>query len=241
MNTAPIRVTKNNKNMWLMPNGDYIPYIAGGSNDEPTVEELKAQLEEERNKTSEARNDAAKYRTKLRETESSFEGVDIEEYKTLKEKQKEIEEKKALEKGEYEKLISEKTASLSEKIKENEEQANKWKRKYESKVVDDEIKKIASANNAINNDDVITILKSQYNTAVDDDGKVKFYKGEEIATDGNGNPITIDSAVKSLLDERSYLVKGAENGAGNNGGTGKTAEKELNSLDLIKKGLQSLK
>jgi len=240
MKTNPKIVNVKGKQMWLMPDGEYVPYIAGGSNDEPTIEELKAQLEEEKSKTTEARGDAAKYRTKLRDTESSFDGIDLDEYKELKKNQTAAEEKRAIDRGEYDKLLLEKTKALNEKITASELNVGVWKTKYESKVIDDEIEKISNANNAINSGDVSTILKSKYRTSVDDSGKVKFYTGSEIATDGDGNPITVDGAVKSLLDDRSYLVKGAENGSGNNGGTGKGSEKQMTSLDRIKKGLQSL-
>jgi len=208
---------------------------------EKEIEELKAKLKESESKTKEARDDAAKYRTKLRDTSETFEGVDIEEYKSLKALKKKNEEQEALKKGEYDRLISERTAAFEEKIKAETEASKDWQNKYESKIVSDSIKHVAESNNALNPEDVLTFVKSKYGTAVSEDGSIKLLKESgETVTDGKGNPLTVDEAVKDLLNERSYLVNSQNTGAGNKGGTGSGAAKDMTAMDRIKKGLQNL-
>jgi len=246
MNVKPIIEEINGRKMWLMPDGEYIPYIAGGSGADddpadsgnPDNNAGSGNNNELESKLKDARDDAAKYRTKLRELESKLDGIDLEEYKTLKEKAAEAEEKAALARGDYEKLLSEKTASLKGSIDSQKKEAEKWKSLYESKIVNEQVAKVAEANNAVNSDDVLTIVKAQYNIAVDDEGSVKVMKGDVVATDGQGNPLTIDGVVKSVLEERAYLVKSADSGAGAEGGTGKGVKIEMTSREKIAAGLK---
>jgi len=239
MNKKPEVVMKNGKKMWLMPDGGNVPYIAGGSDDEPTVDELKERLSALEEKSSKASSDAIKYRTKLRELESTYDGFNVDEYKSLKEAAKNAEEKKALEQGEYERLLSEKESAFNDEksnlLKENE----KWKSMYEGKVINDNISSLSKANNAVNDKDLITIIKSEYNIQLDEKGSVKVLKGDEVATDGKGNELSLDAIVKSTLEDRPYLVKSADAGAGVKPGQNGKSEEPLNSGDLIKKGLEA--
>lgn len=247
MSNKPTLEAVNGKKFWRMPDGDLVRYIAGGSTtDNNQVEtsgkntNVSESNKEFESKLSEARNDAAKYRTKLRELEEKVAGINFEEYESLKKASKEADEKKALEKGEYEKLLSEKTSSLNEKISQLTKELEDSRKRYESKIIDDELSSVALANNAVNARDVKTIVKSEYEVKVEKDGAVRFYKGDSLATDGKGNPLSVGDVVSSVVSERPYLVKSASGGAGANGGKSNGSNKPLSSIERIKRGLQKI-
>jgi len=241
MSNKPEIVIHNARRHWLMPDGSHVPYIAGGSTtdgDNGSTGNNEGTPSESESKLKEAREDAAKYRTQLRELQEKSKDVDFDEYKTLKEGAKTAEEKAALARGDYDKLLGEKTSSLNEQIATGKAETEKWKGMYETKVVDEKVTALAKANNAVDSSDVLTIVKSKYSISVDDTGATKIMSGKELATDGSGNPLSIYDAVKGILDARPHLIKSADAGAGATSGTGKGAKPELTTAEKIKKGLK---
>jgi len=221
-----------------MPDGEYVPYIAGGStsDDDAGAGSSNAGSEAE-SKLKEAREDAAKYRTQLRDLRTETEGFDANEFKKMKEEAAKAKEKEALARGDYDKLLEEKTKTLTEQIEAGKNEATKWKGMYETKIVDDSISNLAKANNAVDSNDIVTIAKAAYSISVDENGKVRVQKGGDIATDGEGNPLTVEQVVSGIIESRPHLVKSAGSGAGSTGGTGKGSKAELSTREKIAKGI----
>jgi len=229
MNVENKLVKKNGRSYWLMGDGSIVPNIFGGSGDDNS--DKNTLLEEADKKVKVARDEAIKYRLKLKEAKKEFEGVDISEYKELKAEKKARINKKAVDKGEFESLMAKNEAAHKETVEKANAESKEWKNKYDSMLINNELKDLASANSAVDNSSVLTILKSKYDISVED-GKVVMYGHDGVA-------VSTSDAMSTLMKDSPFLVKSGNIGAGGADGVGSKGE-QLTSLQLISRGLKSL-
>lgn len=203
--------------------------------------ELEALVDEKQNKeevfseayVKELRNEAAKYRAKLREAEGSlakFDNVDPEQYKKLIEEAKKTEEKILEGKGEWDKLRNQLVADYDKvvagketTITEKDKAIAQLEADLASTVLSYEISAAASMADAINPKLVEMVAKGLTKVERLEDGSrvVKVLDADknprvDLKT---GKPFTIVQMLEEMkqMGDYAHLFKGGKAGTGSNG------------------------
>ena len=155
----------------------------------------------------------AKHQRMLDETKKKEEEI-------LKEKQ--IQEAKT--KADLENLMK---ARIAEKDKELAD----WKSKVKTINVDNSILSLASKNNAIAPDRVVSLLKNEVN--YNDDGRIEILdNNKNIRYNPKGELLTIEDRVKEFLDANPHFRKGSLAGTGSTSSIEGKTVKPFNIQDL---------
>ena len=159
--------------------------------------------------------------------EKKYSNVDLDLYNELVEKQEAQRQQDLEQRGEYEKLLKEQAEKFNSKI-------NQYQTELHSIKVDGTLLNEASANKAINPQQVVALLKSQVRLneaggvdVVDTNGQVRY--------DDNGNPLSPNNLVKTFLAENPHFVSAGPTGSGTGQGVGKQApvvDNDISKLDM---------
>ena len=171
---------------------------------------LKSALEKER-------ENVANLKRKAKALEEKFGGVDTEEYKLLKDQQREAEEREAEKKGEWEKLKQQMRDQHHEQLEAAGKETARVKKELERHLID------AQATAAINSEDGnVTLLLPHVKSLVkltEEDGVFKAIVIDATGTprvDADGNPLSIKALVSEMRTQDVYA--GAFKGTGSQGG-----------------------
>jgi len=145
--------------------------------------------------------------------EKKYSNVDLDLYNQLVE-EKETQRQTEMEKrGEFEKLLKEQAERFNGKIQQYESELTSIK-------VDGALLNEASANKAVNPQQVVQLLKGQVKLneagtvdVIDANGQVRY--------DDNGNPLQVSNLVNTFLTENPHFVSAGPNGSGTGQGVGK--------------------
>ncbi len=163
-----------------------------------------------------------------KERASIFKKLDVDDLDTAinaVKTQKEAEEKSKIQKGEFEKLLKEKSEEYGKKIG-----------NLESELRDIKINKAllssASKNRAINPDQVVELLKP--NLKLNETGTVEVLDKNGIARyNGKGETLTTDELVQEFLTQNPHFVSATPSGSGSVSNVDRTElRKPLNLSDL---------
>ena len=163
-----------------------------------------------------------------KERASIFKKLDVDDLDTAinaVKTQKEAEEKSKIQKGEFEKLLKEKSEEYGKKIG-----------NLESELRDIKINKAllssASKNRAINPDQVVELLKP--NLKLNETGTVEVLDKNGIARyNGKGETLTTDELVQEFLTQNPHFVSATPSGSGSvSNGDRTELRKPLNLSDL---------
>ena len=163
------------------------------------------------------------------EAEKAKQQTEIAEIKKKEEeilKEKQVQEAKT--KADLENLMK---ARIAEKDKELAD----WKGKVKTINVDNSILSLASKNNAIAPDQVVSLLKNSVN--YNDDGRIEILdNNKNIRYNPKGELLTIEDYVKEFLDANPHFRKGSLSGSGSqNSIEGKTVKPfNIQDLDMSK-------
>ena len=159
--------------------------------------------------------------------EKKYSNVDLDLYNELVEKQEAQRQQDLEQRGEYEKLLKEQAEKFNSKI-------NQYQTELHSIKVDGTLLNEASANKAINPQQVVALLKNQVRLneaggvdVVDANGQVRY--------DDNGNPLSPNNLVKTFLAENPHFVSAGPTGSGTGQGVGKQApvvDNDISKLDM---------
>ena len=159
------------------------------------------------------------------EAEKSKQQRKLDEAKKKEEeiaKEKQIQEAKT--KADLENLMNQR---IAEKYKELAD----WKSKVKTINVDNSILALASKNNAIAPDQVVSLLKSEVN--YNDDGRVEILdNNKNIRYNPKGELLTIEDRVKEFLDANPHFRKGSLSGSGSLNSVERKAVIPFNISDL---------
>lgn len=180
----------------------------------------------------ELRNEAAKYRTKMKEFEAklaSFDGVDPEEHRRLKEAQEALEHERLTKAGDFEKirqkLVDEHTKELGkekEKMTGLELEINRLKNELQQTIIRNEIANAASVAKALN-PRLVELAVAPFVKVEEVDGVGKVIKVVE--ADGTprqnlktGKPLSIIELMEEMKQSEEYamLFSGGTSGASSN-------------------------
>ena len=159
------------------------------------------------------------------EAEKAKQQREIAEIKKKEEeilKEKQVQEAKT--KADLENLMK---ARIAEKDKELAD----WKGKVKTINVDNSILSLASKNNAIAPDQVVSLLKNSVN--YNDDGRIEILdNNKNIRYNPKGELLTIEDRVKEFLDANPHFRKGSLSGTGSQSSIEGKTVKPFNIQDL---------
>ena len=156
-----------------------------------------------------------------------FEGVDVEKYQTLVQKEEEQKISQAKEKSEFEKLLKENAEKFNNKISTLTSELTKIK-------VDGALINAASTKKAVNPEQVARLVRE--NVRMSESGEVEVVDpktGQTRYTD-NGDPLNIDGLVGEFLQSNPHFVSAGQPGGGSKSNTGTTgvSQVDVNKLDM---------
>nr|BAR38254.1 Phage minor structural protein GP20 [uncultured Mediterranean phage uvMED] len=137
-------------------------------------------------------------------------------------KEKEIQEAKT--KADLENLMKQRIADKDKELAD-------WKSKVKTINVDNSILSLASKNNAIAPDQVVSLLKNEVN--YNDDGRVEILdNNKNIRYNTKGELLTIEDRVNEFLDANPHFRKGSLSGTGSQSSIEGKTVKPFNIQDL---------
>lgn len=164
-------------------------------------------------------------KARLAKQSKKYDEVDMNEYRSLKKAQeeKELEERKA--RGEFEKILQEQKRNHDEQLATLKSQLHKEK-------VDGSLLKIAGSRNAVNPEQVASLLRS--NVKLSDDGEVYVLnENGEIAYDtDSATPLGVDKLVNSFLDANPHFLRAGPSGSGSETSVGEQSSGDLDISQL---------
>ena len=145
--------------------------------------------------------------------EKKYSNVDLDLYNQLVEEKEQARQTEMEKRGEFEKLLKEQAEKFNGKIQQYQTELTSIK-------VDGALLNEASANKAINPQQVVQLLKGQVRLneagtvdVVDANGQVRY--------DDNGNPLKVSKLVNDFLTANPHFVSAGPNGSGTGQGVGK--------------------
>ena len=124
---------------------------------------------------------------------------------------------------------------MKQRIADKDKELADWKAKVKKINVDNSLLAIASKNNAIAPDQVVSLLKSEVN--YNDDGRVEILdNNKNIRYNSKGELLTLEERVNEFLDANPHFRKGSLSGSGSlNSVEGKAVKPfKISDLDMSK-------
>ena len=124
---------------------------------------------------------------------------------------------------------------MKQRIADKDKELADWKSKVKTINVDNSILALASKNNAIAPDQVVSLLKSEVN--YNDDGRVEILdNNKNIRYNPKGELLTLEERVNEFLDANPHFRKGSLSGSGSlNSVEGKAVKPfKISDLDMSK-------
>jgi len=164
-------------------------------------------------------------KARLAKQSKKYEEVDMSEYRSLKKAQeeKELEDRKA--RGEFEKI-------LQDQKRNHDAQLEALKNQLHKEKVDGSLLKIAGGRNAVNPEQVASLLRN--NVKLSDDGEVYVLnENGEIAYDtDSATPLSVDKLVNSFLDANPHFLRAGPSGSGSETSVGEQSSGDLDIANL---------
>ena len=155
-----------------------------------------------------------------------FEGVDVEKYRSLMEKEEKLQMEQHAARGEFEKV-------LQTTVQKKDTQIQELQKQLQTIKVDGTLLSAASANKAVNPNQVVRLLKDQIrlnNTGeveiVDDTGSVRY-------TD-SGSAMGVEDLVSEFLQQNPHFVSAGPSGSGSQGSVASAAGSAQGKVDISK-------
>lgn len=159
--------------------------------------------------------------------EKKYSNVDLDHYNDLVGKEEARKQEELEKRGEYESLLKAQAEKFSGKIQQYETELHSIK-------IDGALLNEASANKAVNPQQVVQLLKGQVKLneagavdVVDANGQVRY--------DDKGEPIKVSSLVNEFLTANPHFVSAGPSGSGTGQGVGKqtpVVENDVTKLDM---------
>lgn len=184
-----------------------------------TVEELQAEIDDMQAALTKANGEAADRRKTAKELKdklASFEGIDIDEVKALKEKAIMLEQERLKEAGKFEEALEKGLAGAKAEI-ESLKGLISGKDSKLSKVLIDNAVLAAIDGKAINSEQVLALIRSDIK--MDGDNPIVM-NGEAPRVDDKGNHLTVADYAKAFLDSNPHLMNPSGGGSGSQGNQG---------------------
>ena len=153
------------------------------------------------------------------------EGVDLDEARRLLEEKQNAEIERQKEKGEFEKVLQQ----LAEK---KDAEISGYKSKLQEIQVDGALINAASQNNAVQPEQVVSLLKGQ--TRLSEDGSVEILDNTgTVRYNDDGTAMTVNGLVSEFLTANPHFVKASPSGVGSQGAAGGSTQKPSSVADML--------
>lgn len=153
------------------------------------------------------------------------EGVDLDEARRLLEEKQKAEIERQKEKGEFEKVLQQ----LAEK---KDAEISSYKSKLQEIQVDGALINAASQNNAVQPEQVVSLLKGQ--TRLSEDGSVEILDNTgTVRYNDDGTAMTVNNLVSEFLTANPHFVKASPSGVGSQGAAGGSTQKPSSVADML--------
>ena len=120
---------------------------------------------------------------------------------------------------------------MKQRIADKDKELADWKSKVKTINVDNSLLSIASKNNAIAPDQVVSLLKNEVN--YNDDGRVEILdNNKNIRYNSKGELLTLEDRVNEFLDANPHFRKGSLSGTGSQSSIEGKTVKPFNIQDL---------
>ena len=162
---------------------------------------------------------------RLKQAERKYEGVDVEEYKSLKAQAEQAKEKQMIKKEQFEQLLQKQKAEADAKMAE-------MQKKLETVHIDGALLSAASKQKAVNPDHVANLLKNS--VRLNDQGQVEVLdeKGNQRYNTNTAEPTTVEEAVAEFINANAYLRASQPAGSGSTGNATHTTSRDVKLSDL---------
>ena len=180
------------------------------------TKETKAEVKEEKSgKFSQEDLDGVVHKRVMQERkkwEDKLSGHDLNELVSAKESQNEAEKQKEIDKGNFEKV-------LKDTVDKHKEEISSLKSQLHNTKVDEAIVNAASKHNAINPEQVKTLVKPSVKLNKDSDIEILDANNQK-RYNADGNPLSVDSAVEEFLTKNPHFQRAGQSGSGSEGKIG---------------------
>jgi DNA-binding transcriptional regulator YbjK len=162
---------------------------------------------------------------RLKQVERKFEGIDIEEYQTLKSQQEQAREAEMMKKNQFEELLQKQKSEADSRITQLQNELQRVQ-------IDGALLNAASKHKAVNPEHVAQLMKSAVRLnesgqveVIDSDGNVRY-------DTNNALPVSVDQAVEEFLTQNAYFRTANPSGSGSSGNVKHTTSREVKLSDL---------
>ena len=183
--------------------------------------ETKAEVKEEKSgKISQEDLDGVVHKRIMQERkkwEDKLSGHDLTDLVSAKESQDEAEKKRDIDKGNFEKV-------LKDAADKHKEEVSSLKKQVHNMKVDEAIVNAASKHNAVDPEQVMTLVKPTVRINKDSDIEITDANNQK-RYNADGKPLSVESAVKEFLTNNPHFQRAGQSGSGSEGkiGGGKTS------------------
>ena len=160
-----------------------------------------------------------------RKFEKQLDGINLEEARQimLEREQAQIERQK--EKGEFEQV-------LKQTVEKKDQEIAKLNAALHTTKIDGALLTAANKHNAIDSEQVATLLR--HSVRLSDDGMVEVIDANgTVRYNDNADPLTIDEAVSEFLTASPHFVRASQGGAGTMGNAGGSTPKPTSVADMV--------
>ena len=201
-------------------------------------------------KVDEFRDNNRKLQTQVQELQEKYQFVDIEEYKSLKEKVADNDTKGFVPQTDIEKEVEKRIRKMQKEYEENTNQLNtqltSQSEKLSQLLIDNEVATTAAGANALDTamDDILMRVRSKF--SVKDGVAVAKDSAGETEYNAKGDPLTIAEYISTMRETAPHLFKSSV-GAGSTGSSNTNLrnmnvnQPKVSSLDKINAGLKGLR
>jgi hypothetical protein len=152
-----------------------------------------------------------------RKFEAKIGDIDLDQAKQVLKERDEANLQAQKERGEFESI-------LKETVSKKDQEINAYKTKLHQTLVDGALLSAASSNNAVNPDQVSTLLKNQ--VRLSDDGTVEVLDSNSVARyNDKGDLLSVNEAVSEFLTANPHFVRATQGGSGSMGNAGGSTQK----------------
>jgi len=152
-----------------------------------------------------------------RKFENQIGDIDLDQARQVLKERDEANLQAQKERGEFESI-------LKDTVSKKDQEINAYKTKLHQTLVDGALLTAASSNNAVNPDQVSTLLKNQ--VRLSDDGTVEVLDTNNIARyNDKGDLLSVNEAVSEFLTANPHFVRATQGGSGSMGNAGGSTQK----------------
>jgi len=152
-----------------------------------------------------------------RKFENQIGDIDLDQARQVLKERDEANLQAQKERGEFESI-------LKNTVSKKDQEINAYKTKLHQTLVDGALLTAASSNNAVNPDQVSTLLKNQ--VRLSDDGTVEVLDSNSVARyNDKGDLLSVNEAVSEFLTANPHFVRATQGGSGSMGNAGGSTQK----------------